>query len=227
MFLDAAGVIVLPGRQLVGDALAGVGVEIDPSLVARAHYLAVRLLDGDPAMRAAPEPYFGALCAALRVPSERLPAAVGALARLGERQLSGKILWSEPAPRALGTMTALERAGIAVLVVTNADGRAAENLRDAGICQAAAGPGVPVTEVIDSQVVGSAKPDPGIFEAALRRAQAGPSSVVHVGDMLSADIEGAHAAGIAPVHLDPYRACRAPDHRHVRSLGGIWRHVGP
>jgi putative hydrolase of the HAD superfamily len=61
----------------------------------------------------------------------------------------------------------------------------------------------------------------------LARAQVDASSVVHVGDMLSTDVNGARAAGILPLHLDPYRACRARDHRHVRFLNGIWSHVAP
>ncbi len=51
------------------------------------------------------------------------------------------------------------------------------------------------------------------------------SEVVHVGDRVVTDVDGAHAAGIAPVHLDPYRLCRASDHRHVRTLAGLWRHL--
>ncbi|MBV8989181.1 MAG: HAD family hydrolase [Solirubrobacterales bacterium] len=227
VFLDAAGVIVLPDRDLVAGALAAVGVDVDPSSVARAHYLAVRQLDHEPQMREAPEPYFRALCSTLEVPDERRSFAIQALAHLGDRRLSGRILWSEPAPGASRAMAALERAGIAVVIVTNSDGHAAENLRDAGICQTGAGPGVSVTEVVDSALVGAAKPDPAIFRFALRRAAAKPGSVVHVGDMLSADIEGAQAAGIPPLHLDPTRACRARGHRHLRSLNGIWRHVAP
>ncbi len=227
VLLDAAGVIVLPDRSLVAKALAGAGVQIDRSEVPRAHYRAVRELDRDPAVRAATEPYFRALCGALRVPGQRLPAALAALTRVADRERSGNILWSEPAPGARATIAALQRAGVAVLVVTNSDGHAAENLRDAGICQAGAGPGLTVTEVIDSAVVGSAKPDPEIFELALKRAQVTRDAVVHVGDMLCADIAGAHAAGIPPLHLDPARECRAGDHRHLRSLAGIWRHVAP
>ena len=39
--------------------------------------------------------------------------------------------------------------------------------------------------------------------------------------------EAARAAGIEPVHLDPKGTCRDRDHRHVRVLAGIWRHVVP
>jgi putative hydrolase of the HAD superfamily len=226
-FLDAGGVIVLPHHGLVADALARVGIHIDARSVSAAHYRAVRRLDRDPEWRGAPEAYLQALCSALAVSHERLPVAVRALTHLADRDRSGEILWSQPIPHALRTIAALERAGIRVLVVTNSDGHAAENLRDACVCQTGTGAGVTVTDMIDSAVVGSAKPDAGIFRAALRRADAKPTSVVHVGDMLCTDIDGARRAGIRPIHLDPDRSCRSTDHRHIRSLNGIWRHVAP
>jgi putative hydrolase of the HAD superfamily len=227
VLLDAGGVIVLPDRGLVTAALARVGVEIDASLVPRAHYKAVRRLDRRTEPGHPPEGYLPALCRALEVPPERLPDAVEALSHLADRERSGRILWSEPTPHAQRTIVALRRTGIAVLVVTNSDGHAAENLRDAGICQPGSGPGALVNDVLDSVVVGSTKPDPEIFRIALRRARVGPESVVHIGDMLSSDIAGATAAGITPIHLDPHRTCRADDHRHIRALNGIWQHVAP
>jgi putative hydrolase of the HAD superfamily len=130
------------------------------------------------------------------------------------------VLWSEFTPGALETIASLERAGLAVVIVTNSDGHAAENLAACGVC------GVPV---VDSVVVGAEKPDVRIFEAALAVAGDGiaPADVVHVGDTLPADVAGARAAGITPVHFDPLRACRARDHRHVRSLSGLWHHLAP
>ncbi len=225
VLLDAGGVIVLPHRELVARALARVGVGIDPAAVPRAHYRAVRQLDTDESARALPDAYLQALCSWLAVPAPDRAPAVRALSELEDRRSSGQILWSEPAPHALHVMRALERVGIAVLVVTNSDGHAAENLRDAGICQIGPGTAVGVLGVIDSEVVGSAKPDPRIFAAALEPVGVGPASAVHVGDSLLADVAGASAAGIAAIHLDPSRACRAQEHRHVRSLAGIWRHV--
>jgi putative hydrolase of the HAD superfamily len=227
VFLDAGGVIVLPHRRLVTEALAGVGIHVDPASVSGAHYRAVWMLDHDRVLWGAPNAYLRALCDALGVSERHLSVAVTALSQLADRGRSGEILWSEATPHALRTIAALGRAAIKVLVVTNSDGHAAENLRDAGICQTTPGAGVTVTDVIDSTVVGSAKPDAGIFHAALRRAQANHTSAVHVGDMLHADIDGARAAGIVPIHLDPDRACRGRDHRHIRSLAGIWRHVSP
>ncbi len=225
MLLDAGGVIVLPDRGLVAGALARVGVVVDPSVVPRAHYRAVRRLDRDACSGAPSDGYVLTFCCALGVPAGRLSDAVEAISWLSDRSLSGAILWSEPAPHAKSTIAALGRAGIAVVIVTNSDGHAASNLRDAGICDTTPGAGVLVSDVIDSGRVGSEKPAPDIFRTALRRAGVQARGAVHVGDMLSTDVTGAHAAGIVPIHLDPYRACRAGDHRHIRWLNGVWRHV--
>jgi FMN phosphatase YigB (HAD superfamily) len=221
VFLDAGGVIVLPDRHLLAGALARVGIDIDPSAVPQAHYRAVRALDrAARVLDRAPgrSDYPGALLPQLGIVPGRTAEALAVWERLADRSRSGVVLWSEPTASAIDTIASLQRAGLTVVIVTNSDGHGAENLAASGFA------GVPV---IDSHVVGSAKPDPRIFEVA--RAGAGarirPSEVVHVGDMLSTDVAGAHAAGITPIHFDPFRACRATDHRHVRSLSGLWRHI--
>lgn len=226
VFLDAGGVLVLPRRDLVSRALESVRIPCDENDVARAHYRAVRQLDREAAYGGRTD-YLAALCAELGVATGSIQDAVIALGAIGDRRRTGQILWSEPTPHAVQMIDALTRAGIAVVVVTNSNGHAAENLRDAGVCQTGYGPGAIVAGVIDSEVVGAAKPDPAIFHTALAHAGASPTAVVHVGDMVSADVIGARSAGIVPIHLDPERRCRAADHRHVRSLSGIWRHVAP
>jgi putative hydrolase of the HAD superfamily len=225
VFLDGGGVIVLPHRGIVAAALAGAGIEIDPASVSTAHYRAIRRLEVARPSGTLPNGYLRALCGALNVGADALDRALDALAYVEDRARSGEILWSEPAPGALPIIAALRRAGVPVVVVTNSDGHAAENLRDSGICQEGPGPGEEVAAIVDSTVVGSAKPDPEIFRVALGRAGVDASSVVHVGDFVAADVEGARAAGITPIHLEPLRACRRHDHRHVRTLAGLWRHV--
>lgn len=56
--------------------------------------------------------------------------------------------------------------------------------------------------VIASLEEGPEKPDPRLFEIALTRLQLEPNDVVHVGDQLVDDIEGATAAGIRAILLD-------------------------
>jgi putative hydrolase of the HAD superfamily len=114
-------------------------------------------------------------------------------------------------------------------VVSNSDGTVEAELRRLGVCYAANGTeapkavGVPVGIVVDSAVVGVAKPDPAIFRIALDAlGLPGDGTVLHVGDSLRFDVGGALAAGLQPVHLDPYGFCAEPDgHPHIRSLTGL------
>src|ERR671939_21157 len=168
VFLDAGGVIVLPRRDLVRSALEKAWITCDENDVPDAHYRAVRRLDRSDAYGGRVD-YMAALCGELGVPAGRMQDALGALAQFADRRHSGEILWSEPGPQAVETIHALRRAGLAVVIVTNSNGRAAENLSDAGICQTTAGRGAIVTGIIDSALVGAAKPDPAIFHAALAR----------------------------------------------------------
>jgi putative hydrolase of the HAD superfamily len=85
---------------------------------------------------------------------------------------------------------------------------------------------VAVAVVIDSTVVGIEKPDPRIFTFALDAlgvSAEDAAGVVHVGDTIFADVRGARAAGLRPLHLDPYGDCPAApdDHEHVRSLADV------
>ena len=82
--------------------------------------------------------------------------------------------------------------------------------------------------IVDSAVVGVAKPDPRIFGFALD-ALGVPAghTVLHVGDSLRYDVAGALAAGLRPVHMDPYQLCPRPDgHLHVSSLAALAELVG-
>jgi putative hydrolase of the HAD superfamily len=226
-FLDGGGVIVLPHRGLVAGALAGAGIEIDPAAVPAAHYRAIRRLEVARPSGAVPNGYLRALCEALGVGAGSLDAAVDALADVEDRRRSGEILWSEAAPHAREVIARLRGEGVSVVIVTNSDGHAAENLRDARVCQEGPGPGEEVAAIVDSTIIGHAKPDPEIFRVAMGRVGVEASAVVHVGDFVAADVEGAKRAGITPIHLDPPRACRSADHRHVRTLAGLWHHVAP
>jgi putative hydrolase of the HAD superfamily len=207
-------VLVLPDRHLLAGALAEIGIGIDPDSVPRAHYRAVRTLDR-PSTRT---DYERALLHQLGIVPGRATEAIAVWDRLADRTRTGRVLWSEPTPGAADTIAALQAAGVTVVIVTNSDGHGEENLRASGFRN------IPV---IDSTVVGARKPNPRIFEIALTRAGATAAATVHVGDALVNDVAGARAAGITPIHFDPLRACRAPDHRHIRTLPGIWRHLAP
>ncbi|HEX4948306.1 MAG TPA: HAD-IA family hydrolase, partial [Blastocatellia bacterium] len=52
-----------------------------------------------------------------------------------------------------------------------------------------------------STEVGAAKPDPAIFQAALTAQALHPTQALHIGDSLSADVQGARAAGLSALWL--------------------------
>lgn len=55
---------------------------------------------------------------------------------------------------------------------------------------------------VTSGEVNSEKPAPTIFKAALRKSNSTPTELVHVGDQIVSDVEGALALGIKPILLD-------------------------
>ena len=58
--------------------------------------------------------------------------------------------------------------------------------------------------VVTSGDVGQGKPHLPIYLAALAHANAEASQAIHVGDSISADVEGAMVAGIRPVYMNRY-----------------------
>jgi FMN phosphatase YigB (HAD superfamily) len=107
-------------------------------------------------------------------------------------------------------------------VVSNASGQIEEVLRRGAICQVGEGDGVPVRTVIDSHVVGVAKPDPRIFDPALVHfGEISRHRIAYVGDSVTMDIGGARAAGLFPVLLDPYDDHAGADFERITSLAEL------
>jgi len=73
--------------------------------------------------------------------------------------------------------------------------------------------------------IGFEKPNPEIFHWALREARCEPDEVIHVGDHLDADVQGATGVGISPVLIDRrerFTAADVPDGvRLIRSLAEL------
>jgi FMN phosphatase YigB (HAD superfamily) len=82
-------------------------------------------------------------------------------------------------------------------VVSNSEGTVEALLHDLGLRRY-------FRTVLDSWVVGIAKPDPRIFAQALAELDVPPAEAVMVGDSPSADIAGAASAGVPGALLDPF-----------------------
>lgn len=120
-------------------------------------------------------------------------------------------LWDMPIPGAVECLEVLRGAGVRVGVVSNSGGQARAALESAGLA--------PLLEVIvDSTVVGVAKPDPTIFDHALRPMGLAAAETWYLGDTVTYDMAAADAAGLTGWVID-HRGLQTMHHpRRVRSL---------
>lgn len=97
-------------------------------------------------------------------------------------------------PDAAPALAALRRRGLRIVCVSNWDYELGAVLERIGLAPALDG-------VVTSAAVGSRKPDPAIFAAALAIAGCEAAEAIHVGDG-EEDVEGARAAGIDVLRID-------------------------
>jgi putative hydrolase of the HAD superfamily len=217
VWFDAGGVLVLPDPTVIAPLLEPYGGSLDLERHRRAHYEAMavksRMHDGEQDWSAYDEAYV---------------RSVGVGDTVVERavRLFGwcrvPALWRWPIPDSIAALRKLHAAGVPLAVVSNASGQIAETLEFMQICQVGDGPCVPVRCIIDSHVVGVAKPNPAIFEfAALHFDDVERSRIVYIGDSVTMDIGGAAAAGLRPVLLDPFDDHPGADFERIRSIADL------
>jgi putative hydrolase of the HAD superfamily len=222
VLLDVGGVLITPDHGVIGPLIQSAGGSPTAEVLDRGHYAGIAALDalGEVDwMR-----YLEAVTIECGVPSHRRGGAVEQLAAV-----HGAAIWRRVVPGALAGLRRLAATGVAMAIVSNSDGTVEQELVNAGLCQIGEGAGVSVAMILDSAVVGYEKPDPRIFHLALDRLGVAPAQALHVGDTAFADVDGARAAGVRPLHLDPYDLCprEQGDHEHVRSLAEVADVVGP
>ena len=226
ILLDAGGVLVFPEPANLLPSLRAAGVDPDLSALERAHYQAMAAQDAEvvpPARATWWRNYLISYIVACGVPADRAEPLATEMAQ-GIRGHS----WAHVGLGVMDGLRAVAALGLPMGVVSNSDGSVEGDLRRLGVCHVPDGreppaAGVTMGVILDSAVVGVAKPDPEIFRLALDAlgVPAG-GTVLHVGDSLRYDVAGALAAGLQPVHMDPYGFCPVPDgHPHIRSLAEL------
>jgi FMN phosphatase YigB (HAD superfamily) len=106
-------------------------------------------------------------------------------------------------------------------VVSNAYGQI-EGVLAREICQIGPGRHVEMRCIVDSHLVGVAKPDPAIFDHALPHfAEFDRSRIAYVGDSVTMDVHGARSAGLHPVLIDPYGDHVGVDYETVASVDDL------
>lgn len=221
VLLDAGGVFVLPDTTRVLASFSRAGCDVDPTVLAEAHYRAAAGFTTDidvetdwaDAWLGYLHTYIGA-CGVQRSMRDEAHRHL-------DSEFADAGLWVEPIEGAREGLAALADAGVRLGIVSNADGLMGQRLASFEICQVGPGPGVPVEFVVDSGNVGVMKPDPRIFHAALDLLGLEPSSAWYVGDMPAIDVVGARRAGLRPFLMDPFELHHEADYDRTDSLESL------
>jgi len=228
VLLDAGNTLLCLDFAEVSRVLNGIDIRVDPARLGRAEYVGRaainRQVAGEIRARASGDgraasgdrdrgaTYFGTMLAAAGVSPPRMADALEAIRAANDQEN----LWRLIPEGAVEALSSLRARGLAVGVISNADGRVAGQLERAGLA--------PLLDfAIDSHVVGIEKPHPEIFRMGLERARAGAHESVYVGDMYAIDVLGARGAGIAGILVDPLwqEEADCPRIRSVAELPGL------
>ncbi len=217
VLLDVGGVFLVPSRDRIVDALGELIGTLSDARCDRAHFEGIHALDvadgpGDGDRHVYLNGYLSSI-----VPEDRLDAAIDRLIPLWTGPSLD--LWRRVLSGSTAGLRNLYHADLRLGIVSNSDGHVEEQLVRSKICQVGPGPGVPVRTIIDSGVVGVAKPDPTIFDFALPSLGLDPSDVMYVGDSVKYDVRSAEAAGVTPLHFDPFDLCEETDHLDIAQVG--------
>jgi putative hydrolase of the HAD superfamily len=221
VILDVGGVLLVPHAEAVNPALAPFGIQLSREQAERAHFAGARSIDAaDEATDLDGSAYLTGYVSAVGVSAEdREQALVRLHAAFGYPSIH---VWRQQVIGSVEGLRRLQATGVKLGIISNADGSIEEQLRTNEICQIGAGLGVPVLAIIDSTVVGIAKPAAGIFRHALEPIGVTPEQAVYVGDTVRYDVRGARNAGLTPIHFDPYELCESKDdHAHVRAIADV------
>lgn len=217
VLFDAGGVLVVPDPEVMGPIVVRFGGRRDFDTLVRAHFAGSAALDRASADTEDWHAYLVGYAEAAGVPVDRVEEAADTM-----RSTLDHPHWRTPFPGAAEVLRALVDRGVAIGVVSNAAGQIEQTLIDQAICQVGDGASVPVRCVVDSHVVGVAKPDPAIFTHALPLLGLDPSEdIAYVGDTIYNDVRAASAAGLTPLLHDPYGFHAGGPHRTIARLSEL------
>jgi putative hydrolase of the HAD superfamily len=198
VFLDAGGVLLYPDWERVSAILGRYAIQATSAQLADAEFIAKRRMDETGMVHrtgdiAEPDGYLGWVVKATEVPFDH--GALHEAAREFEEQHGKDNLWSDMPAEVPGALRRLRAAGYRLAVVSNTESSLRARMTQSGLD--------PYFEtLVISDEVHSEKPDPVIFEEALRRMTVDRTRAIHLGDFYSVDVLGARGVGITPILLD-------------------------
>lgn len=112
------------------------------------------------------------------------------------------------------TLNSLRDAGFGLGVVSNRHEEFSELLGELGLLQF-------FDMTLAAGEVGWWKPDPRLLQHAVEILGTQPESTIYVGDNYYADVQGARAAGLTPVLIDPFAIYSSPDCYVIERIGDL------
>lgn len=197
LLLDAGNTVVFLAMDVVAEIARAEGVAVEGLALARAEGAAKRRYESRLVEGGSHEQgwglYFVALFAEVGV-SEATTQRILLPALTKEHRRFN--LWRRVPPDVPAAITRAKAAGLKVGIVSNSEGRLPELFEAIGLARA-------FDVVVDSAIEGVRKPDPRIFHAATTRLGVEPARAFYAGDLPSVDVDGARAAGLEAVLIDP------------------------
>ncbi len=199
VLFDAGGVLVLPDPTVLGPLLEYYGGDPTIERHRRAHYAGMKAKSDNGSAESDWADYDRAYVESVGVGADDVAEAADVLG-----QTRHAVLWRWPIAESRTALDRLAAEQVPMGVVSNASGQI-EGMLAREMCQVGPGPHVEVRCVVDSHVVGVAKPDPAVFDVALAHfAEFERSRIAYVGDSVTMDVATSAAAGLHPILIDPY-----------------------
>ena len=227
LLFDAGGVFVVPDPLTTGMVLEPFGGTTNLGLLVRCHYAGMAAIDEATAVQSASSieriswsSYRQAYAREAGVPEKKVVEAAEALLKV-----FSAFLWRFPLHESVAGLWRLHMLGVRIGIVSNASGQIEQTLANENVCQVGDGAGVPVLIVTDSHVVGVAKPEPQIFDDAIRVMNVPRERIAYIGDSYINDVGGARNAGLNPLLLDPYKFHLNADCERIESLHDLVQFV--
>ncbi len=219
LLFDFGGTLAFLDFELLAREFSGEGRKLDALALEHAEYAGRAAIDrvlmsgaNKQADYAAYEHFFRGWMRAAGIPEEEFRECAEKFGAI-HREAT---LWRVVRPGTFEALEAFKSAGYRLAIVSNAEGQVEADARRFGLA--------PYFDVIiDSHVVGVAKPDPRIFQIVLERLGVAPDEVRFAGDIYSIDVEGARAAGIEARLIDCHQRYTWVDHEKIRHIGELHR----
>jgi putative hydrolase of the HAD superfamily len=215
LLFDFGGTLAFLDFELLAREFSHEGRKLDALALEHAEYAGRAAIDrhlmsegNSQATAAAYELFFRGWMTAAGIPEEEFRECA---ARFGAIHREAT-LWRVVRPGTFEALEAFKSAGYKLAIVSNAEGQVEADAKRFGLA--------PYFDVIvDSHIVGVAKPDPRIFQITLERLGVAADEARFAGDIYSIDVEGARAAGIEARLVDQHRRYTWVEHEKIRHIG--------